>query len=50
MQLIQQWIIQVVSIENCLAQQTGGRISSSNVKQLTNAQVDSMLLGIAESK
>jgi transposase len=49
MQLVQQRTIQVVSIETCLAQQTGGRISSNDVKQLTNAQVDSMLLGMAES-
>lgn len=49
MQLVQQRTIQVVSIETCLAQQTGGRISCNDVKQLTNAQVDGMLLGMAES-
>src|SRR5450830_758471 len=40
MQLVQQRTMQVVSIETCLAQQTGGRRSSNDVKQLTNAQVD----------
>ena len=49
MQLVQQRTMQVVSIESCLAQQTGGRLSSNDVKQLTTDQVDNMSLGVAES-
>lgn len=49
MQLVQQRTMQVVSIETCLAQQTGGRLSSNDVKQLTTDQVDNMSLGVAES-
>jgi transposase len=49
MQLVQQRTTQIVSIETCLAQQTGGRLCSNDVKQLTDARVDAMSLGIVES-
>jgi transposase len=49
MQLVQQRTTQVVSIETCMAQQTGGRLSSNDVKQLTDAHVDAMSLGMVES-
>jgi transposase len=42
MQLVQQRTVQILSIETCMAQQTGGHISSNNVKQLTNADIDTM--------
>ncbi len=50
MQLVQQRTTQIVSIETCLAQQTGGRLSTNDVKQLTDAaQVDAMSFGATES-
>jgi transposase len=49
MQLVQQRTTQIVSIETCLAQQTGGRLSSNDVKQLTDTQIDTMTLGLVES-
>jgi hypothetical protein len=49
MQLVQQRTAQIVSIETCMAQQTGGRLSSNDVKQLTDAHVDAMSLGVSES-
>jgi transposase len=49
MQLVQQRTTQIVSIETCLAQQTGGCPSTNDVKQLTDTQVDAMLFGAAES-
>jgi transposase len=49
MQLVQQRTTQIVSIETCLAQQTGGSISTNDVKQLTDAHVDAMSFGAAES-
>lgn len=50
MQLVQHCTTQIVSIETCLAQQTGGRLCRNDVKQLTEAHVDAMMsLGIVES-
>ncbi|MFC3109984.1 transposase [Undibacterium arcticum] len=49
MQLVQKRTTQIVSIETCLAQQTGGRLSSNDVKQLTDAHVDGMSVGVVES-
>lgn len=49
MQLVQQRTTQIVSIETCLAQQTGGRLSTNDVKQLTDAHVDAMSFGAADS-
>ncbi len=44
MQLVQQRTTQIVSVETCLAQQTGGRISGNDIKQLTDGAVDEMSL------
>lgn len=49
MQLVQQRTVQILSIETCLAQQTGGRMSSNSVKQLTDADIDAMPIGDAEA-
>jgi transposase len=49
MQLVQLRTVQILSIETCLAQQTGGRISSNQIKQLTNADIDTLALGAIES-
>jgi transposase len=49
MQLVQQRTAQIVSIETCMGQQTGGRLSSNDVKQLTDAHIDAMSLGVPES-
>lgn len=48
MQLVQQRTTQIVSIETCLAQQTGGRISGNEVKHLIDADIDKMDVGIVE--
>src|SRR5471032_1239636 len=49
MQLVQQRTVQILSIETCLAQQTGGRISCNDVKQLTDAAIDKMPIGTIEA-
>jgi transposase len=49
MQLVQQRTVQILSIETCLAQQTGGRISSNQIKQLADVDIDAMALGAMES-
>jgi hypothetical protein len=49
MQLVQQRTLQILSIETCLAQQTGARISSNSVKQLTATDIDAMPIGYAEA-
>lgn len=49
MQSVQQRTIQIASIGTCLAQQTGSRLCSNDVKQPTDAHVDAMSLGIVES-
>ena len=49
MQLVQQRTVQILSIETCLAQQTGGRITSNDVKQLTDAAIDNMSVGAVEA-
>lgn len=49
MQLVQQRTTQILSIETCLAQQTGTRISSNDVKQLTDKEIDKMLMGRHET-
>lgn len=49
MQLVQLRTVQILSIETCLAQQTGSRISSNEIKQLTDANIDKMLMGRAEA-
>ena len=49
MQLVQQRTVQILSIETCLAQQTGGRITSNDVKQLTDAAIDKMVIGAVEA-
>jgi transposase len=49
MQLVQQRTVQILSIETCLAQQTGGRITSNDVKQLTDAAIDEMTIGAVEA-
>jgi transposase len=41
---VQQRTVQILSIETCMAQQTGGHISSNSVKQLTHADIDAMPL------
>ncbi|GGC75730.1 hypothetical protein GCM10011396_23720 [Undibacterium terreum] len=49
MQLVQQRTTQIVSIQTCLAQQTGGRISGNDVKQLIDADIDKMGVGMVEA-
>lgn len=49
MQLVQQRTVQILSIETCLAQQTGGRMSSNRIKQLTHADIDALPIGDAEA-
>ena len=49
MQLVQLRTVQILSIETCLAQQTGGRISSNCIKQLTDADIDKMPIGHTEA-
>lgn len=49
MQLVQQRTAQIVSIETCLAQQTGARISCNDVKQLTDEEIDKMPVGHHEA-
>ncbi|SFB38133.1 Transposase [Collimonas sp. OK607] len=49
MQLVQQRTVQILSIETCLEQQTGGRITSNDVKQLTDAAIDKMAIGAVEA-
>lgn len=49
MQLVQQRTTQIVSIETCLAQQTGARISGNSVKQLTESDIDAMPIGAVEA-
>jgi transposase len=49
MQLVQQRTVQILAIETCLAQQTGARISSNSIKQLTVADIEAMPIGNVES-
>jgi len=49
MQLVQQRTTQIVSIETCMAQQTGARISGNSVKQLTETDIDAMPIGSVEA-
>jgi transposase len=49
MQLVQQRTTQIVSIETCLAQQTGARISGNSVKQLTASDINAMPIGAVEA-
>lgn len=49
MQLVQQRTLQILSIETQLAQQTGGRISSNNVKQLGERDVEGLGFGAMET-
>src|SRR5437899_3590912 len=49
MQLVQQRTVQILSIETCLAQQTGGRLTCDSVKQLTHADIDKLSIGRAEA-
>ena len=49
MQLVQQRTLQILSIETQLAQQTGGRISSNSIKQLTELEVDGLGFGPMET-
>lgn len=49
MQLVQMRTSNIVSIETCLAQQTGGRIPGNDVKKLTAADIDKMTVGQTEA-
>jgi transposase len=49
MQLVQQRTVQILSIETCMAQQTGGRITCDSVRQLTHADIDNMSIGRTEA-
>lgn len=49
MQLVQQRSLQILSIETCLARQTGARLTSNSIKQMTTEAIDQMPLGQAEA-
>ena len=49
MQLVQQRTAQILSIETCMAQHTGKRLNSNDIKKLSNDQIDGMLLSEANT-
>jgi len=49
MQLVQQRTVQILSIETCMAQHTGKRLNSNDIKKLSNDQIDGMLLSEANT-
>lgn len=49
MQLVQQRTVHILSIETCLAQHTGGRMSSNDIKRLSDADIDHMPLRDSEA-
>lgn len=49
MQLVQMRTSNIVSIETCLAQQTGSHIPGNDVKKLTTADIDKMAVGETEA-
>jgi transposase len=49
MQLVQQRSTQILSIESCLARNTGGQIGCNSIKKLTSADIDTIGLGQIEA-
>lgn len=49
MQLVQMRTANILSIETCLAQQTGGYIAGREIKQLTETDIDNMPVGPVEA-
>jgi transposase len=50
MQLVEMRTTNILSIETCLAQQTGSYITGREIKQLTELDIDAMPIGATEAK